>query len=235
MHRAFGLKVGAILILIVLSNCGDLSAEAQLFRGRRHRTSCRSVPCCSCCDTRDNPGMCVIDLLYSSGTVWYYYAHHHENGTECPFYGEVIYPSPVPRSPVPMSCLDKQCLYPYSACSVGLALGLDAPIGGTEDLSTLMPASRATRLEELKGKITLPGGKTIDARIGVFKVKAPVVVNGSQQYVTEYFGFGLESVPSTTQDFHARQPKEHLIGSTPQKNLYEFKIGALKCVVLTVN
>jgi hypothetical protein len=61
-----------------------------------------------------------------------------------------------------------------------------------------------------------------------------VVINGTPQEVTEYFGFGLESVPSVTQDFHARQPKEHLIGSTPQKNLYEFKIGALKCVVLTV-
>jgi hypothetical protein len=101
-------------------------------------------------------------------------------------------------------------------------------------LSGIATARNSTKLDEVAGNVTLPDGRRIHGRVGVFKVKAPVTVDGAKKEVTEYFGFGLESADTGRDEIHAREVKEHSIGSMPQKNLYEFHIGTLKCVVLTV-
>jgi hypothetical protein len=176
-----------------------------------------------------------MELMLTTGTQWFYQAHHHENGTECPEYAEVIYASPVPRSPVPMSCLAENCLPPpYSTSLAAPAVGLDGPISATDDLDEILSTSRSTKLDEAAGNITLPDGRKIHVRVGVFKIKVPVAVDGVEKEVTEYFGFGMESADTGRDEIHAQKVTEHMIGSAPQKNLYEFHIGTLKCVVLTV-
>jgi hypothetical protein len=101
-----------------------------------------------------------------------------------------------------------------------------------------MPNSKATKLDEMAGNLELPDGRKIHARIGFFKVQAPVKVDGVEKEVTEYFAFGFEAEDTGYDDFDILEVSYHTLGSGAgrqvQKNLVEFKLEKSPCVVLTV-
>jgi hypothetical protein len=240
MPHCVGLRVWSLLFLVLLSGLGEATAEARPLRGRRQRCCCPPAcqPCCPepCyCAPRDLPRICAIDELYDSPGYYVYYAHHHENGEECPEYAGMIYEDDHDHDPVPEAC--------YEDCEVfgsrrKTLAGFPAPIGTNEDLMRYMSSSKATKVDELAGNLLLPDGREIHARVGLFKVKVPLVMNGVEKEVWEYFFFGFEAEDTGKDDFHALEISHHTIGTPPkhvvQKNLIEFKIGATGCVVLTV-
>lgn len=182
--------------------------------------------------------MCVIDELYALSGLWIYYAHFHETGNECTEYGAMIFQSSIERSPVPMMCDADECFDPGARRAAKPAVGLPAPISANIDLARLMPNSQATKIDELAGNLTLPDGRVIHVRIGLFKVTVPENFGGVRRTVTEYFAFGFEAENTGNTDFKAREIAYHSFGTGTgeqvQRNLVEFKVGATECVVLTV-
>lgn len=231
MYHVVNMRTWVFIVVIVAAGWQENTASAQLFSGRRQQ--CCPQKTCKPLGTPPKAAaiICMIDELYASEGYYLYYAHFHEDGSDCPEYTGVIAEAYEEHSPLPEIC--DNCDEPGSR-SVSL-IGLPAPIATDEALAEYMRASKATKLEELAGNLELPNGRKIHARIGIFKVTAKVKNDaGQEKEVTEYFGFGFEAEDTGKNEFHAIEIGAHDLGSIPQKYLTEFKIGTLQCVVLTV-
>jgi hypothetical protein len=243
MCHIIRLQVWVNLLLILCSGWGEAASEAQLLRCRWQRRNCASasmtccqVPCKTCCEPKSTPRVCIIDELYGYEGYWLYYAHFHEDGLLCGEYSGFIYESSSPYTQIPKIC-HAQCFVPSKVASFNQS-GLKEVVPANADLMSLMPKTKALKVKELAGDLQLEDGTKIHARVLVLSIDVPAPHLGQDATVPEWFAFGFESEDTGRADFPPQRLKKHVYG--PQgseielKHLYEFGIGTMDCVIVTV-
>lgn len=243
MYHVIRPQVWVSLFLILCSGWGQAASEAQLLRGRWQRRHCTSAsktccqePCQPCCEPRSTPRICIIDELYGYEGYWLYYAHYHEDGMQCGEYSGFIYESSSPYTQIPKIC-HEQCFVP-SKVALLKQTGLKQVIEANTDLMSLLPKMKARKVKELAGDLQFEDGSTIHARVLILSIDVPAPHLGQDATVPEWFAFGFESKDTGRADFPPQELKKHAYGpegsEVELKHLYEFGIGTLDCVIVTV-
>jgi hypothetical protein len=243
MYHVIKPQVWVSLFLIFCSGWGHAASEAQLLRGRWHRRHCASasktccqVPCHPGCEPSSTPRICIIDELYGYEGYWLYYAHFHEDETACGEYSGFIYESSSPYTQIPKIC-HAQCFVPSKVTSYKQS-GLKEVVSANADLMNLLPKTKAQKVKELAGDLQFEDGTAIHARVLILSIEVPAPHLGQDATVTEWFAFGFESKDTGRSDFPPQQLKKHTYGpegaEMELKHLYEFGIGTLDCVIVTV-